>query len=146
MKINWGAILLAAFVHFGFGAVWFTAFSKPWQAGTRMSPEEIQAYSAHPNFWPFIISFLCSFGMALVISWVLGMSCKFNLFRGIVAGLMVGLEAALAMITEMAFEYRSSQFMFISAAYPLIGSILMGIVIGVWKPKGSVTNLAGASR
>ena len=109
MKINWGAILLAAIVHFGFGAVWFTAFSKPWQAGTRMSPEEIQAYTAHPNFWPFIISFLCSFGMALVISWVLGMSCKFSLFRGIVAGLMVGIVAALAMITEMAFEYRSSQ-------------------------------------
>lgn len=136
MKINWGAILLAAIVHFGFGAVWFTAFSKPWQAGTRMSPEEIQAYTAHPNFWPFIISFLCSFGMALVISWVLGTSCKFSLFRGIVAGLMVGVVAALAMVTEMAFEYRSSQFMFISAAYPLIGSVLMGIVIGVWKPKG----------
>lgn len=139
MKINWGAILLAAIVHFGFGAVWFTAFSKPWQAGTRMSPEEIQAYTAHPNFWPFIISFLCSFGMALVICWVLGTSCKFSLFRGIVAGLMVGLVAALAMITEMAFEYRSSQFMFISAAYPLIGSILMGIVIGVWKPKGAAS-------
>lgn len=139
MKINWGAILLAAIVHFGFGAVWFTAFSKPWQAGTRMSPEEIQAYTAHPNFWPFIISFLCSFGMALVISWVLGMSCKFNLFRGIVAGLMVGIVAALAMITEMAFEYRSSNFMFISAAYPLIGCVLMGIVIGVWKPKGAAS-------
>lgn len=139
MKINWGAILLAAIVHFGFGAVWFTTFSKPWQAGTRMSPEEVQAYTAHPNFWPYIISFLCSFGMALVISWVLGSSCKFSLFRGIVAGLMVGLVAALAMITEMAFEYRSSQFMFISAAYPLIGSILMGIVIGVWKPKNAAS-------
>jgi hypothetical protein len=139
MKINWEAILLAAIVHFGFGAVWFTTFSKPWQAGTRMSPEEVQAYTAHPNFWPYIISFLCSFGMALVISWVLGSSCKFSLFRGIVAGLMVGLVAALAMITEMAFEYRSSQFMFISAAYPLIGSILMGIVIGVWKPKNAAS-------
>ena len=140
MKINWGAILLAAIIHFGFGAVWFTAFSKPWQEGTRMSPEEIQAYTAHPNFWPFIISFLCSFGMALVISWVLGVSCKFSLFRGIVAGLMVGLVAALAMITEMAFEYRSSQFMFISAAYPLIGCMLMGIVIGAWKPKGAASD------
>jgi len=32
---------------------------------------------------------------------------------------------------------RTSNFMFISAAYPLIGSVLMGIVIGVWKPKGT---------
>ncbi|HZD33507.1 MAG TPA: DUF1761 domain-containing protein [Candidatus Angelobacter sp.] len=135
MKVNWGAIFLAAIVHFGFGAVWFTTFSKPWQAGTRLSTEELAQYIAHPNFWPYIISFLCSIGMALVISWVMGISCKFSLFRGIVTGLMVGIAAALAMITEMAFEYRSSTFMFISAAYPLIGSVLMGMVIGVWKPK-----------
>jgi hypothetical protein len=138
MKVNWGAILLAAIVHFGFGAVWFTTFSAPWRAGTRLSPEEMQMYMSHPNFWPYIISFLCSIGMALVISWVMGVSCKFSLFRGIVAGLMVGIVAALAMITEMAFEYRSSTFMFICAAYPLCGSVLMGIVIGVWKPKGVV--------
>jgi hypothetical protein len=136
MKVNWGAVVLAAIVHFCFGAVWFTTFSKPWQAGTRLSPEELQSYMAHPNFWPYIISFLCSLGMALVISWVMGGYRKYNLFRGIVAGTMVGIVAALAMITEMAFEYRSSTFMFISAAYPLFGSMLMGMIIGVWKPKG----------
>ena len=136
MRVNWSAIVLAAIVHFGFGAVWFTALSKPWQAGTRIPPEEMQAYMAHPNFWPYIISFLCSLGMALVISWVMGGFGKYNLFRGIVAGLMVGIVAALAMIAEMAFEMRSSIFMFISAAYPLIGSVLMGIIVGVWKPKG----------
>ena len=138
MRINWGAILLATIVHFGFGALWFTAFSKAWQAGTRIPPDELQAYMAHPNFWPYIIAFLCSLGMALVISWVMGMACKFSLFRGIVAGLMVGIVAALAMITEMAFEMRSSNFMVIAAGYPLVGSILMGIIIGVWKPKGVV--------
>jgi hypothetical protein len=136
MKINWGAIVVAALVHFGFGAFWFTAFGNAWKAGTRIPPEEMQVYLSHPNFWPYLISFLCSLGMALVISWVLGVSCKFSLYRGIVTGLMIGIVAALAMITEMAFEMRSSTFMFICAAYPLIGSILMGIVIGVWKPKG----------
>ena len=139
MKINWGAILLAAIVHFGFGAVWFTAFSTAWRAGTRLSPEELAAYMAHPNFWPYMISFLCSLGMALVISWVMGVSCKFSLFRGIIVGLMVGIAAALAMITEMSFEYRTATFMFICAAYPLIGSVLMGIVLGVWKPKGATS-------
>lgn len=137
MKVNWGAVLLAAILDFGFGAVWFTVFSAPWRAGTRLSPEEIQAYMSHPNFWPYIISFLCSLGMALVITWILWVSCKFSLIRGIIAGLMVGTVAALAMITEMAFEYRSSTFIFISAAYPLLGCILMGIILGVWKPTGA---------
>ncbi len=143
MKINWGAILLAAIVHFGFGAVWFTTFATPWRAGIRMSPEEMQTYMTHPNFWPYIISFVCSIGMALVISSVIGGSRGFSLFRGSLAGLMVGLVAALAMITEMAFEYRSSTFMCISAGYPLIGSVLMGIVIGVWRPKGVAAVVEG---
>ena len=137
MKVNWGAILLAAIIHFGFGAIWFTVLAAPWRAGIRMTPEELQAYMAHPNFWPYVIAFLCSVGMALVISWVMGMACKFSLFRGIVTGLMVGIVAALAMVTEMAFEYRGSTFMLISAAYPLIGAFFMGIIIGVWKPKGT---------
>ena len=137
MKVNWGAIAVAALVHFGFGSVWFRVFSAQWEAGTGMSPEELQTYHAHPNLWAFLIALLCSLGMALVISWVMGVSCKFSLFRGVLTGLMVGIVAALAMITEMAFEMRSSQFMFICAAYPLIGSILMGIIVGLWKPKGA---------
>lgn len=135
MKLNWGAVVVAALVHFGFGAVWFTVFSKAWQAGTRIPPEEMRAYMAHPNYWPYLISFLCSLGMALVISWVMGGFRCYNLVRGILTGLMVGIVAALAMTTEMVFELRSGPFLFISAAYPLIGCVLMGIVIGIWKPK-----------
>jgi hypothetical protein len=139
MKVNWGAIFVAALIHFAFGAVWFITLSKRWLEGTRMSPEELQAYMSNVNVWAFLICFLCSLGMALVISWVLGISCKFSLFRGLIAGLMVGIVAALAMITEMAFEMRSSTFMFITATYPLVGCVLMGIVLGVWKPKGAAS-------
>ena len=57
--------------------------------------------------------------------------------RGATVGLMVGIVAALAMITEMVFEMRVASFMMISSGYPLIGSILMGIVLGVWKPKAT---------
>ena len=49
MRLNWVAILLAGFADWVLGAVWFTAFSNAWQAGIRMSPEELQAYMAHPN-------------------------------------------------------------------------------------------------
>ena len=136
MKTNWAAILSATVVHFGFGAIWFTVFSASWREGTRIPPDEMQAMMARFNFWPYLISFLCTFGMAMVISRLLGMGRKYNIFRGISAGLMVGIVAALAMITEMAFEMRSITFIFLCAAYPLIGSVLMGIVIGVWKPKG----------
>ena len=135
MRLNWGAVLLAGIVDWIFGAVWFTSLKAPWQAGTRIPQEELQAYVAHPDYWPYIVSLLCSILIAYVIARLLSGSQSHGLLRGIRVGILVGLAAALAMITEMFFEMRSSSFMMISAAYPLLGCILMGIILGVWKPK-----------
>ena len=135
MRINWGAVVLAGFADWVFGAVWFTSFKTPWQAGTRISPEELKAYTDHPNPWPYIISLICSILIAFFIARLLGGSQSHGMLRGIRVGILVGLAAALAMLTEMAFEMRAVSFIMISAAYPLFGCILMGIILGVWKPK-----------
>src|SRR5271157_4738732 len=135
MRLNWGAVLLAGIADWILGAVWFTALKAPWQAGTRISPEELQAYTAHPDYWPYIISLLCSILIAFVIARLLGGSQSHGLLRGIRVGGLVGLAAALAMITEMVFEMRAVSFIVISAGYPLVGCILMGIILGAWKPK-----------
>ncbi len=135
MRLNWPAILLAAIVHWLFGAVWFTVLSKPWQAGLRMSPAELQQYASHPNFWPYLISFVCNFVIAYVIARVLSAYESYGLFRGIGVGVLIGLVAAMAILTEMTFEMRSQSFILISALYPLIGCVLMGIILGVWKAK-----------
>jgi hypothetical protein len=145
MRLNWLAILVAAIVHWLFGAVWFTVLSKQWQAGLRMSQDELQHYMSHPNFWPYLISFVCNFVIAYVIARVLTAYGSYGLFRGIGTGILIGLVAAMAMITEMSFEIRSSSFMLISALYPLLGSILMGIIIGVWKPKARGIEVAAGS-
>jgi len=135
MGVNWAAILLAGVADWLLGAVWFTAFSRQWQAGLRMAPEELQQYMSHPNYWPYLIALLCSIVMAYVIARILAGSAAHTLLRGISAGILVGLAAALAMLTEMVFEMRAGSFLLISAAYPLLGCILMGIILGVWKPK-----------
>lgn len=136
MRLNWGAVVLAGIADWILGAVWFTAFRAPWQAGTRIPPEELQAYMAHPNFWPYIVSLVCSILIAYVIARVLSGHQTRSLLRGTSIGLLVGLAAAVAMITEMVFEIRPVSFIMISAAYPLLGCLLMGIVVGAWKPKG----------
>jgi len=137
MRVNWAAVILAGFADWIFGAVWFTGFKAPWQAGTRIPPEELEAYTAHPNAWPYIISLLCSILIAFFIARLLGSSQSHGLFRGIRVGILVGLAAALAMVTEMVFEMRAVPFIMISAAYPLVGCIVMGIILGVWKPKAT---------
>ena len=66
-------------------------------------------------------------------------SATHSLFRGIIVGILIGLAAAMAMVTEMVFEIRPGSFILISAGYPLVGCVLMGIIIGVWKPKASAS-------
>lgn len=136
LRVNWLAILVAALADWLLGAVWFTAFANQWRAGLRMAPEELQRYMSHPNFWPYLVALLCSCLMAYVIARIVAGSASQGVLRGISAGILVGLAAAVAMITEMVFEIRPRPFILISAAYPLAGCILMGIIIGVWKAKG----------
>ena len=134
MRLNWGAVELAGVADWILGAVWFTAFRAPWQAGTRIPPEELQAYMAHPDFWPYIISLICSILIAYVIARVLS-GRTYTLIHGIGIGILIGLAAAFAMVTEMVFEIRAVSFIMISAAYPLFGCILMGAIVGAWKPR-----------
>lgn len=135
MRLNWAAIGLAAVLDWLLGAVWFTVFTNQWKAGLRMAPEEMQSYMSHPNYWPYLIALLCSFLMAYAIARLVVSSETHGLFRGIMVGLLVGLAAAMAMVTEMVFEIRVASFILISSAYPLLGCILMGVVIGVWRRK-----------
>jgi len=131
--MRWAAILVAAVIDWLFGAVWFTLFANQWKAGAPAQPG--QAGMAHPNFWPFLIALLCDIVMALAIARVVARSETHGLLRGITAGILVGLAAAAAMVTEMVFEIRPGPFILIAAGYPLLGSMLMGIIIGSWRAK-----------
>jgi hypothetical protein len=137
MRVNWAAILLAGVANWILGAVWFTVFANQWRMGMNMTAAEVQTHMSHPNFWPFLVAFLCDFLMAYVIARLIAGSASHNLFRGIIVGTLIGLAAAMAMVTETVFEIRPGSFVLISAGYPLVGCILMGIIIGAWKPKGS---------
>jgi len=135
MRLNWPAVLVAALAHWVLGAAWFTAFSKAWVAGLRMAPDELRAYMSHPNPWPYVIALLCDFLMAYAIARLISGYESPGLLHGIGAGLLVGLIAALALATELVFERMGVSFIVIAAGYPLAGCILMGIIIGAWRPK-----------
>jgi Protein of unknown function (DUF1761) len=145
MRVNWVAIIVAAIADWLLGAVWFTVFATQWRAGIRMPADQMQATMAHPNFWPFLVALISSFVMAYVIARVVAGSVTHTLFRGIIAGILIGLAAAAAMVTEMVFEIRPGSFILLAAGYPLVGSILMGIILGAWRPRPG-TDLSSVSK
>ncbi len=135
MRVNWLAVLVSAILYWVLQAAWFTAFSLQWDAGLRMSPEEIAAYRAHPNFWPYLIAFACNLVLAFIIARVLALGGVWSIIRGFRVGLLIGVAIALAMLTEMHFELKSYTFIGISAGCPLAGCVLMGLILGTWKPR-----------
>ena len=146
MGVNWGAVGVSGIAYWLLQAAWFTVFANQWVAGLRMSAEEIAAYKAHPNFLPYVIALVCNLILAFLIARLLALGGVWSLIRGFRIGLLVGLVAALAMLTDMHFELKPWQFILISAGCPVAGCILMGLILGVWKPKTAVTDTAVAAQ
>ncbi|HWR36985.1 MAG TPA: DUF1761 domain-containing protein [Clostridia bacterium] len=137
-RINWLAVVVAAIVHFVLGAVWFTLFAKPWIAGLGLTPEQVQAFAQEMSAGPYVVAFVCNLVMAYAIAWLLVQLGDINALRGIAVGAVLGIFAAVALATEHGFEMRPTSFKLIASGYPLVGSILMGAVIGAWKKKAAV--------
>lgn len=139
MRINWAAVGVAGVVYWLFQAAWFTVFSQQWQGGLRMSAEEIAAYRSHPNFIPYVIALVCNLVLAFIIARVLALGGTVTMVRGFRIGLLIGIAAAAAMLTELHFEQRTHQFIMISAGAPLAGCALMGLILGIWKGKAAAS-------
>jgi hypothetical protein len=135
MRVNWAAVGVSGIVYWLFQAGWFNMFARPWQAGLRMSPEQIAAYNAHPNYIPFVIALLCNLVIAFIIVRMLALGGVWTMIRGFRVGLLVGIALAAAILTQLHFEDRPHSFILISAGCPLAGCILMGLILGAWKPK-----------
>lgn len=145
MKRVIAAIVLAAAVHFIFGAVWFTLFMHQWLQGIRMTREQLlQAAGGREPVLQYFIAFLCSLAMANTLAWLMIRLKTVSAGAGAKLGLITGLGFAFAaMWTENAFEQRTIQSTLVSGGYPVIGMVLMGIVLGavmaraVEAPKGN---------
>jgi len=135
MRVNWAAVGVSGVAYWLLQAAWFTMFSQQWQAGLGMSADELAAYKAHPNFLPYLIALLCDLFMAFVIARVLALGGVHSIIRGFRIGLLIGLVAAAAMLTQMHFEARPWYFIALSTGCPVVGCVLMGLILGTWRPK-----------
>lgn len=146
-KINFPAVLVAAVVHWLFGAAWFTFFNQQYIAGLRMTQAQLDAARAHPSPIPYVVAFICSFGFAVVIARMISFSNMRTALGGARIGLMLGLGVAmLPMITECFFELKSLNFALVVSVYPAIGAVMMGAILGAWQKRSAalITQRAAA--
>jgi len=138
-KVNPGAVIVAAIVDWFVQAGWFTALSGPYTAGLGITPEQMAASKAHPDPWMYVTALVANVVMALVIAKVISWVGQWSAGGGARVGFILGLGVAFtAMATAYVFEARPLSFILVSAGYPVVGCVIMGAILGAWKPKGVV--------
>ena len=126
--VNWLAVVVAAVAVWLFGAVWYTALSKPWMRAARIDPS-----SAKKSILPFIISFVTELIMAAVFALVVGAMTGGE--PTLVAGLVFGFVLWLGFVaTTLTANHRYENFgwdlTLIDGGHWLGVLLIIGAVIG----------------
>jgi hypothetical protein len=134
VKLNWLAILVAAFASVFLELVWISIFIIPWLAGIGRTNDAIFAI-AIPAV-QYGVAFLCSVVAAIVLSILTQLTGPQTAKRGILIAILVWLGfVATTWGREYIFEVRTFQIYFINAGHSLLDLILMGAITGAWKAK-----------
>jgi hypothetical protein len=127
------AVGVAAVAHWLLGAGWFTLFKTQWLVGVGTTSEKLAA-SGMPGWMPHVVTLAANLVMAYVLGWLIVATGPQNAMRGMqVAAIVWAGLVASSFATEYVFEAKSLQIFAINAGYPLVGLLIMGVVLGVWK-------------
>ena len=126
--VNWLAVVVAAVAVWLFGAVWYTALSKPWMRAARIDPS-----TAKKSILPFIISFVTELIMALVFALVVGAMTggEPTLVAGLVFGFVLWLGSVATTLTaNHRYENFGWDLTLIDGGHWLGVLLIIGAVIG----------------
>ncbi|MER8660309.1 DUF1761 domain-containing protein [Mesorhizobium sp. M1148] len=126
--VNWLAVVVAAVAAWLFGAVWYTALSKPWVRAAR-----IDLSTSKKSILPFIISFIAELIMALVLALVVGAMTGGEpvLVAGLVFGFVLWLGfVATTLMANHRYENFGWDLTLIDGGHWLGVLLIIGAVIG----------------
>ncbi len=124
------AVLVAAALGFGVGAVWYNVFSKQWIAasGVPVDAKGNPANGASPVLYGG--AFLCVLLVAGMMRHTFGMAGIDTLGKGLVGGLGIGLFFISPWIAlNVLFSDRPKALALIDGGYATIACAVMGVVL-----------------
>jgi hypothetical protein len=132
--ISYLSIVAAAVAGWLFGAVWYTALSKPWQQAAGIPAGRLRQAQRSPAFYvPFAIAFLALLLMAWVLAGLIAHlgPGQFTVRNGIVSGAFCWLGFVLTTIAvNNGFAGRDPKLLLIDAGHWLGVLLLMGAILG----------------
>lgn len=125
------SVLVAAIATFAFGAVWYMTLSKPWieAAEIRLGSDGRPANATDKS--PFLIGFVGMVLAAGMMRHIFGMAGIDDLGKGLISGLGIGAFSIMPWVAmNYAFGQRKMKLTFIDGGNVVIGSAIMGAVLG----------------
>ncbi len=135
VALNYLAVLVAGVAYFLLGGLWYSPvlFAKPWmqaQGLTQADAERMQKNAAPAYVTSFIGSLVAAFVMALFI----GMTDVTTLQGGLTTGFFIWLGfVATTNAPPYFYEDRSKRVYLMYAGYTLVGFLLMGSILAIWR-------------
>jgi hypothetical protein len=131
-QINWLAVLVASLAYFFLGAIWYSAlFRNSWIKATGIvMNDDARKGIAAIMIASFITVVITCVGLAFFITrfrmgnWMTG--CKVGLIAGICF-------SAATICNSYLYEKRPIALSAINSLYNIIGCIIAGIIIAIWK-------------
>ena len=136
VRQNYLAILTAAVTCFLLEAGWYWHFLQPWLEGIGRTREWLMSPAANNPVLQYGTALVSAAVMATAISCVTQLTGPQTALRGIRVGTLLWLAFVLTTwSTEYVFEVRPLSLLGINAGFWLLGTIVMGAIVGAWKKK-----------
>lgn len=132
--LNWLAILVAALAYFLLGALWYSKllFVNSWIKMLKIDVSDPHGKKglAQIMLGSFLLMFIASIGLALIIS-RLGLV---TIMSGLKVGLLTGICFSVTAISiSYLYEKRPLGLHLINGGYNVAGSIIAGMIIAAWR-------------
>ncbi len=140
MKINYPAVIVATFLHWILGAVWYGIFSNKFIELMAFTPAQLQALESQNHAKEYILAFLSS----LVLAYVLAHFVQYTKATTVAGGLQTAFWVWLGFIVTtqlptVIFEGRKPGIYLLSIGYQFVACMAAGALLAVWKPRGTAT-------
>jgi hypothetical protein len=134
LNINVLAVLVAAVVAFGLGALWYhpMLFGKQWVAFNGYTPEKIEAMRKGAGR-AYGVSFVCFLVMSAMLAVLLRITHITAVLAGAKLGLLVWIGfVATTGLTANVYSDKPIKAFMLDAGYQLVYLVLMGLILAAW--------------